>query len=128
MAPQAQPLEELGYHVLELVKNGVRAARRVEVGVLFRADLVEVVVMDDGDGIDDLDTALLMSTGQGHGLQGALDFADWLCLETQGRRFAKSSRQGVLREVGRSQLRKGTRIDLVKLRQGNQALVTRRDT
>ena len=113
--PRSEFCEELGYYVAELVKNALRFSNRAS-GTLFRLDLVEVVVVDDGEGIADPRGDTLVSLGGGHGLLKAMEFANWFSLESRGRAFTKVSRYGPVREVGKSGITTGTRIDLIKLR------------
>ncbi len=115
--PRSEFCEKLGYHVVELVKNALRSARQAKVETLFQPEFIAVMIIDDGEGIADPSEDVLISLGGGHGLQNAIRFSDWFSLETKGRTFEKGSRYGPLREVGVSDIKEGTRIHLIRLRQ-----------
>jgi len=112
--PRSPLCEEFGYHVVELVKNGAMAADRVEVSAVVRRGFLGAVIVDDGPGIGDLDFALRSSMGQGHGLQSAIDFADWIAIRSSGWAFEKAGK-GQRKRVARTN--RGTRIEIAKQRQ-----------
>lgn len=114
--PRSEFSGDVANHTVEMVKNALRFADHAAVRALLRPDFVEVVVMDDGEGIDDPREDMLISPGGGHGLRNAIDFSDWFSLESRGRRWEKVSRHGPLRDFGASEITTGMRIDLVKLR------------
>jgi hypothetical protein len=112
--PRSEFSGAVGNHAVEMVKNALRFADHAEVRALVRSDFVEVVVIDDGEGIADPREDI--SLGEGHGLRNAIAFSDWFSLESRGRRWEKVSRRGPLRSKGASEITTGTRIDLVKMR------------
>ena len=114
--PRSQFSGDVGNHAVEMVKNALRSADHASVRALVRPDFVEVVVIDDGEGIADPREVMLISLGGGRGLRNAIEFSDWFSLESRSRRWEKVSRHGPLRKFGASEITTGTRIDLVKLR------------
>jgi hypothetical protein len=114
--PRSEFSRDVGDHAVKMVKNALRFADHATVRALVRSDFVEVVVIDDGEGIADPRENMLSSLGGGHGLRNAIEFSDWFSLESRGRRWEKVSRRGPLRKFGVSEITTGTRIDLVKLR------------
>jgi hypothetical protein len=111
LEPRAQVPNDFGYHVVELVKNGLMAGDRVFVGATVSRRELAALVQDDGPGFGDAIQDRNLSLGQGYGLQGAIEFADEIQIESRGRLYWKTplGMQAKTREP-----RPGTRILLRK--------------
>jgi hypothetical protein len=107
--PRDDIASDFGYHVVELVKNGLLAGDRVFVGAsISRRDLA-ALVQDEGPGIANPIEDQKLSLGEGHGLQGVVEFADQLRIESRDRVYWKTP----LGIQGQAQaMRPGTRIFL----------------
>ena len=81
---------DFGYHVVELVKNGLMAGDQVFVGASVSRRELTALVQDDGPGFADALQDRHLSLGQGQGLDGAVEFADQIQIESRGRFYWKT--------------------------------------
>lgn len=104
---------EFGYHVVELVKNGLMAGDRVFVGATVSHRELAARIQDDGPGFADALEDRKLSLGEGYGLEGAIEFSDEIRIESRGKVYFKTP-FGLKAEP--RQTRPGTRIFLRKSR------------
>ncbi len=110
--PRDEIPNDFGYHVVELVKNGLMAGDRVFVAASISRRHVTAVVQDDGPGLASPDQNRRLSLGEGYGLDGAIEFADEIKIEARGRLHWKTPLGMRAADVALS--RPGTRIFLRK--------------
>ena len=102
---------EFGYHVVELIKNSLMAGDHVFVGASVSRRELAARIQDDGAGFADALEDRRLSLGQGYGLEGAIEFADEIRIESRGHVYFKTP-LGL--KVEARETRPGTRIFLRK--------------
>jgi hypothetical protein len=102
---------EFGYHMALLVTKGLEAGDRVLVGASVSRRELAARIQDDGPGLAaDLEARRAIG-GAGSGLEGAVDFADEIRIESRGRVYFKTP-LGL--KVETRETRPGTRVFLRK--------------
>lgn len=113
--PKDKILHQVGYYLIELCKNALEyTSYRVggEVEVMFSVNKVTIIVTDQGSGFEDPNEDMLHNPE--HGLITAKNYADEFTIETNGRKFTKVPKKKKLVISLDTDVKKGSRITLVK--------------
>lgn len=98
----------MGKNALEYTKGGT-------VQVIIEPDKVTVVVIDQGQGFENLSEAdYCSSPDYGHGLSQVREYSDEFMIETNGKKYVKTKNDEPLIEMGNSDIQHGSKITSVK--------------
>lgn len=115
LRPSAPVWHDFGYHIAELVKNALVVADSVSVYCISSGSMIGIVVEDNGPGWEDPQKDAWLNTR--HGLQGAINFADQVVIESCGRRYENLVTAPALAYSGPVKA-PGTRVVIMKNRSG----------
>lgn len=110
--PSVLDESETVLHIIEIAKNALESGEICTIILNITQQCINITLNDNGPGIDDPIYRIDTSTGGGHGLRRAFNYADLFVIETKNLKYEKINQY--LAVTGPSDIQGGTKITFVK--------------